>query len=551
MSDHTIPQTQIDLFVTQMTERFSALARTLGSWVASEPHSLGELEQQVLRTIKDLGATLLAGLAQLLAPRYPVAKLPCDCGKAACFIRNRAATIKTVLGTITLKRPYYLCRACHQGFSPFDQQLGLCAGGISAGLDELLALLGTTQNSFAQATTVLEKLTLVSVCPNSVREATEHLGQLLHTHEQQIVEQLQTSPDTPALRRQCGSRLYISMDGVLVHLREEGWKELKLGSVYTTSSRVPLKRPEQVEVRAVAHSFVADLSDAASFGPRLWAEAAQRGVMQAAEVVVVGDGAHWIWKLADEYFPQAVQILDWYHASQYVWAAAHAVYGEGDTLATSWARSQLDRLWEGQVEQVISALQSHLSAGETVARCLTYFREQQERMHYDEYRERGLQIGSGTIESGCKAVIGARLKQAGMIWEREGAVAVATVRAWQRSGRWEEAIGLRVAHQRSYIRRESEQEASAAFEGQVRLAQAQVQLDQARLERSEESGSSATVGRQQTREGRAGSHSADTPEQALASRPQAVHPWKRAWSIRRQRELAAAQHSQPPAALSA
>src|SRR5262249_42736226 len=157
-----------------------------------------------------------------------------------------------------------------------------------------------------------------------------------------------------------------SMDGMLVHIHDEGWKEVKLGTIYTTTSRVSRKRPECLEVRAVAQSFVTDLADATTFGPRLWAEAAQRGVLEAEERVVIGDGAHCIWTLDEAYVPDAVQILDWYHATEYVWSAAHAIYGEGSDLAKRWAGQQLDRLWDGQVAEVITTLQEHLHAGEAV-----------------------------------------------------------------------------------------------------------------------------------------------------------------------------------------
>ncbi len=542
MTDHTTTQTARDQFVTDMMQRMATLARTLSDWVTSEPRTLGQIEQQLVRTIKDLGAAVLAGLCHLTVPAYPSPTVPCACGAQASYQRVRQASVKTVLDTITIARPYYLCPTCKKGHAPVDQQLSFCAGSISAGLDELLALLGASEDSFAEAASVLEKLTLVAVCPNSVREATEQLGQVLIASELETLDQAQTTTTAPPVRVPAGPRMYISMDGMIVHIHDEGWKEIKLGAIYTTTNRASRKRPEKLEVRTLAQSFVTDLADASTFGPRVWAEAAQRGVLEADEVVVLGDGAHWIWNLADQYFPGAVQILDWYHASEYVFSAAQAIYGEGSDLAKRWAAEQLERLWDGKVAEVITTLQEHLSAGRAVEETLTYYSNQQQRMRYDDYRARGMQIGSGTIESGCKHVLAARLKQAGMIWDRDGALAVATVRTWLKSGRWEEAMQLRPSRRRGYQRR-------LAACGQVvpvpEMAPEQVQTSSSAATAAPSLAAGIVVGDR----GRAAGVRDRQPEPSqtalgdattaaleggTARRPAASHPWRKPWSVRQQ-----------------
>ena len=188
------------------------------------------------------------------------------------------------------------------------------------------------------------------------------------------------------------------------------------------------KRPETLDVRTQQPSFYTDLGDIQHFGRHLWLEAQRRGLAQARHQIVIGDGAHWIWNLAEEHFPDATQILDWYHASTYVWRAAHALYGEGTDFAKHWAKQHLDLLWEGQISTVIAHLQSEASAKAAIQDTLTYFVNNQHRMRYDIYRNNGFQIGSGTIESGCKHVIAARLKQAGMIWSPDGARFVGKLR---------------------------------------------------------------------------------------------------------------------------
>lgn len=438
-------------FVAAMTARMASAAEELGRWAASEARTLGDLERRALGLAQELGQNLLAGVCGVLAAGDPAPAQPCPCGQAARYVRHRAARVLTVLGPVSIPRACYHCPACRQGQAPLDRQLGYCAGSTSAGLEEALALLGATADSFEEAVTLLDKLTLVRVCPNLARGATERLGQALQAAEQGTAAAAWdrgTLPPAVAAPPQ----LYVSMDGVFVHTRD-GWREYKLGTVYTAATRPSRRRPGEVEVHAQEVSFVGDVADAATFGRLLWCEAARRGVMTAQEVVVVADGAHRIWELAAEHFPDATQIVDWYHASQYVWAVAHAAYGEGTPLAKRWAKRRLDDLWEGQVDKVLTAFAAHRQRGAAVAEAITYYTNHRHRMRYAEYRARGLQIGSGTTESGCKQVITARLKQAGMIWSLPGARAVAAVRTWAKSGRWQEALALRPPRQRTYQRK--------------------------------------------------------------------------------------------------
>ena len=152
-----------EAFVAEMTQRMADVARRLSAWASDEVRTLGDLEQQVVRLGKDLSNALLAGVCQLTAPAVPARHVACACGQVASYQRWRPAQVLTVLGPITVQRPYYHCAHCHHGFAPLDAQLALCAGSISAGLDELLALLWSTEDSFEAASTVLVTVTLVLV----------------------------------------------------------------------------------------------------------------------------------------------------------------------------------------------------------------------------------------------------------------------------------------------------------------------------------------------------------------------------------------------------
>lgn len=456
MSHRTTVQARQQSLVTTMTQQMTTLVQQLASWLTTEPPTLAALEHQVVRLGKDLLASLLGSLVPLLLPVYDAPEQPCSCGALARYQRDRPATVTTLLGPITLTRPYYHCAACGHGFAPLDRHLQLCAGSVSAGLEELLALLGAQVDSFEAAVPVLEKLTLLTVAPNTLREATERLGQVITAGEQQeLACALAEVPPAPLPgatdQRVSGPATYISMDGMQVPFRD-GWHETKLGAVYTTCTRRDRTKPERTTLHAQDLSYVADVVAAEAFGPLLWREAVRRRVSATSPVVVIGDGAAWIWNIADGYFPGATQIVDWYHASQYVWQAAGAIHGEGTPAAKEWAKAELDLLWDNKVASVLEQLEPYLSKGEAVEATHTYLTNNQQRMQYATYRAQGLQVGSGSIESGCKHVLGARLKQAGMRWSRDGAQAVAKVRARLKSGRWDETIAQRPPLQRGYVR---------------------------------------------------------------------------------------------------
>ncbi|HEU5330435.1 MAG TPA: ISKra4 family transposase [Thermomicrobiales bacterium] len=433
-----------------LTAQLTTIVRELSAWVQAEPRTLADVEQQTLARVKALGTALLTGVVQLSACRAPAPTVACACGHAAAFARWRLAQVRTVLGPITLRRPYYYCAHCHHGTIPLDHQLGIVAGSTSAGLDELLALLGAQEESFAQAAHVLDKLTLVHVCPNLVRAATERLGQALIAAEEATVTATWAG-ELPAPPAQPPERLYVSLDGVLLPTAD-GWKECKLGAVYTTVAEPRPAQPTAPVLRAQQASYVAAVQPPDAFGRLLWCEAARRGVDQAPTVVAIGDGAHWIWNLVAEHFPDAIQIVDWYHAVQYLWAAAVAIYGEGTDLARQWAHDRQADLWQGDIAAVLAALEAQREGGDAVAAAISYVTNNRHRMDYPRYRAQGFQIGSGLIESGCRHVIGLRLKQPGMCWQVAGAEAVATVRTWLKSGRWQEAMTLRPPRQRSYQR---------------------------------------------------------------------------------------------------
>ena len=181
------------------------------------------------------------------------------------------------------------------------------------------------------------------------------------------------------------------------------------------------------------------------FARRVEREARRRGFDQARRRVVLGDGAVWIWNLADEIFPGAIQIVDLYHAKEHVSDVAKAIYGSGSDLAEQWAKTRRDEFDDGKLESLLDALRVHAGANDEARKCLDYVTRNQHRMRYPEFRAQGLCVGSGVVEAGCKVTVATRLKRAGMHWTVAGADAIIALRCCKLSGRFEDFWERRAA----------------------------------------------------------------------------------------------------------
>ena len=174
-----------------------------------------------------------------------------------------------------------------------------------------------------------------------------------------------------------------------------------------------------------------------AFAQRVEREARRRGLDQAERQVILGDGARWLWAIADELFSEAIQIVDLFHAKERVWEVAHALYGPGSDLAAQWAHRQCDALEADRLDEVIKALGAHQDR-EPAAQCIGYLENNRTRMPYAKFRRQGLCVSSGVVESGCRRVVCCRLKRGGMHWTTHGANAIIALRCNLLSSRFED-----------------------------------------------------------------------------------------------------------------
>jgi hypothetical protein len=422
--------------VAMRAEVVGAVEQEVSAWfdALTEPAAF-DLEQaeQVMRAgVLALGARVLAaGLAARgtgkAGPRWT-----CPCGNQARFEGYRTTAVQTLVGWIELRRAYYHCAACGHGHAPLDQLLGLGRDSHSPMVRRLASQFGALL-PFGQAAATLAAAARIQLSPSTVRVVSEAVGARRDAAlNQQVADAWRDG--LPDLAGPAPQRLYVAMDGVRIMSTSGEGREAKVGVI------VPERRGPAGQRGRDRASYVASFATAAAFGARLALEAHRRGLEGAGEVVVLGDGAEWIWNLAAEHCPHATQIVDWYHASERIWELERALYGEPSRRGTVWRERQLALLADGQVRRLVTNWRRRVCTGAAAVvrdEQVTYFTNQADRMAYDQYRARGLDIGSGMVESACKYVIGTREKGPGMRWSVAGAQAVANVRVLLLNDQWD------------------------------------------------------------------------------------------------------------------
>jgi hypothetical protein len=381
--------------------------------------------------------------------------LPCvACQRPARYAGRHNKTFETVLGEMTLGRAYYHCDTCEAGFCPRDHVLGLVGTSLSPAVTRMVGLVGAMV-SFAEGGELMHELAGVDVDAKQVERTAEALGREISDDERRVTE-----PSPPM-----APTMYLGMDGTAVPMRRaelvgrEGkqpdgsakTREVKLCTVWSAEGRdregTAVRDPGSVSYSAAIESAASRDTDQtlSAFAQRVEREAQRRGFDQAHRRVVLGDGALWIWNLAAELFPGAVQIVDIYHAKQHLSDVAKTIYGAGTDLARKWAATRHQELDDGHLTALMFALRAHAKTNEQARKCRTYVARNRTRMRYPRFRSQGLSVSSGVVEAGCKVAIGTRLKRAGMHWTVAGADAIIALRCSKLSGRFEDFWERRAA----------------------------------------------------------------------------------------------------------
>lgn len=280
---------------------------------------------------------------------------------------------------------------------------------------------------YAQAEAILQEIGQVNISRCSIWRRADEWGAAFKALEERTRAQANAVPEQwepPSRAVVPDQRMGVAMDGMMVHVRQEGWKELKVGAVFDIA--VGMGRDAQTHepvplAHAVHNSYAAHLGGPEVFGELLFTEARRRGWEQAQATQVVADGAAWIWNQADLHFGQSHQLVDWYHGKQHLAAAARLYKGDATPACRMWFHSRETALYQGHAARIATELDQaaheHPTAADDLRREAGYFRQHQQRMNYLEMREEDWVIGSGMVESGAKQYQ-ARLCGPGMRWSR-------------------------------------------------------------------------------------------------------------------------------------
>lgn len=323
------------------------------------------------------------------------------CRKALGKDEVRRKNLDTTHGWVKYGRYRYQCSRCEQHYYPVDKELELSEVSqmSSKKEDELTRL--SVRMPYEEAVKTYEELRGLPASCSVAHRVVQEKGKKFKGEE----------AEHKPLKGE--GKEHVGSDGTMVNIREEGWKEVKVGAYYKTD-----EEGEKAEVRYAATSESRE-----EIGKQLYELAGRPTLEQTGQMGFIGDGAEWLDEIKEEHFVKSTRILDYYHVSEYVGSLGKVFYGEGKSK--EWIEEKLERIKAGEVKEVIKSL-SRMKAKtneqkEELEKTRRYFKNHADHMKYDEYKRMGFHIGSGVIEAGCKHVIGHRFKRAGMRWSRKGA----------------------------------------------------------------------------------------------------------------------------------
>lgn len=409
--------------------------------------------------LKDGAAALACLLSKMGDPAPGTVRCPLCSGPMESLGR-RQKEIKTLLGSTPLDRPYYACKraGCSGHAFPKDQALDLEETGFSPGVRRLMARSGA-RDSFAKGEEDLWVYSGIRVQEKDVERISEAVGADIECRDQATrADVVEGRLEPPPPERQIPI-LYVGGDGsgVPVTARETAGRkgkqadgssktrEAKVGCVFTQLTTDEKGRPVREEGST---TYTGAIENAEVFGERLYAEAVRRGLLHAGLVVFLGDGALWVWNLAQLHFPNAIHIVDLYHAREHLHTLSRLLFPD-EAMRDAHRAAWLALLEEGKVEAIADAAAAILPIEEQARKDATnevaYFRNNAERMRYADFRARSLFVGSGVIEAGCKVVVASRMKKSGAKWSVRGANGIIALRCALLSGRFDDYWARRSA----------------------------------------------------------------------------------------------------------
>ncbi len=319
----------------------------------------------------------------------------------------------TTLGKLTLRKDHILC-----GMST--------KFAITNYLQIIMCMLGQSK-VYSEASQMLKELLHIDVSGMQIQRVSTYYGEMINPIiEKNIISCIPKLEDV-----QKDDDIYVMVDGSMIFTRDEGWKEVKLGRVFNGNKIVPINKDRSELVESV---YVSHMGSVDEFFPKL-----ERHLVDYKRKIIIADGAKWIWNWAEDNYPNATHILDFYHAKEKLVLFANHQFKD-DVKRKKWVEEQSSKLKEDKVEQVINDLQktrsSNQKAKEYKEKATKYYLEHEDRMLYKTYMDKGILIGSGAIEAAHRSVLQQRMKLSGQKWTVKGANAIANLRCYRKSRAW-------------------------------------------------------------------------------------------------------------------
>jgi hypothetical protein len=409
------------------------------------------LEQAMRTALAMAGARLLEAVLAGGDDGYAGPHVKCGAGHQAGYAGSRPKTVSTVLGPVQVDRAWYHCRDCERGFAPRDEQLGVAGTSLSPGLAEMIARAGA-EVPFGKAAALLADLAGVTVSARTIERSAEASGAAARNAgaaEAALLRARALRPLPPP--GPVPDMLYVEVDGTGVPVRasetegrpgkgedgKAGTREVKLARFFTVSR---LDDDGNPVMDPGSSTYVATFDGKDTLAGLVQAEYLRRRGEHFRQVVAPGDGAAWIWTMAEALYPHATHIVDIYHAREHLAdLASHLAFITPDPAR--WLQDRSAELDAGNIQAIITAARQYPLAGakaEELDKKLGYFERNAHRMRYAQFKKLSMFTGSGAIEGGIKAIVVQRTKQSGMHWTTSGAASIIALRCQHASGRWDE-----------------------------------------------------------------------------------------------------------------
>jgi len=419
---------------------------------------LGHMEERLVRDGHEVFRQMLEKGAQLKAEQAPPLCRVCQ-NKLSRWKQGHGTSIQTRFGVIRIQRARGYCKRCHKWRFPADAALGLPEEGTQSPAVQEMAALTVSKMPAPEAQQVIERLAGVKISAATLGRQAQQQGQRAQQKREQLDRQMsqpeghaQQDVDLQLKLPLEPFTLVIELDawnirerdhwGQSQALRQKGeepgrWHWVYGGTCFRLSQRA---RTAGGRAAILSRGYAMTRGGMDALKEQLWAEAMRHGLGRANEVLVVADGAVWIWNLVEDRFRQARQRVDFYHVSEHLWAVAHTVHPDDPAAARAWVEPLLAKLKEDESCQVITELeqlQQRLqgAAREKVEKEVNYLQTNRERMDYGTAKERGEPLGSGAMESTCRQYQ-VRFKRTGQFWSQSGDEALMCLETFRRNGRW-------------------------------------------------------------------------------------------------------------------